>query len=328
MATSLTLYGTNGVSSTLATAGLLVNITGASGNSLPTTKVGTATGYGNIPSQGTSTAWPALGSLGSPSGDGWLFDTDLTGQQIQAGTWTATIQSDVSIGSLTADLYVRAFKLASDLTTYTSIGNMTLAGQSLTTSLTSYTLTGSLPAMSFGVGDKLYISNWYDVLTNSTGSSTANIKLSNSNNATLGRANNMQIVTPGYVSIVTATVLVTNVGHNLLRDGLSGANNPKISYVALGTSSTAPSVNDTRLGAEVYRKKVASYTPGNTGEVFINGYFAPGDAVGVSIAEIGFFGGSSATSSPNSGVLLARGLYTHASKTGVESIQAQLDFSL
>jgi hypothetical protein len=169
---------------------------------------------------------------------------------------------------------------------------------------------------------------WDNVTANSTGSAAATIKFANSNNLTLGRANNMQIVTPGYVAVVTATVLVTTVGHNLLRDGLSGANNPKISYVALGTSSTAPSVNDTRLGAEVYRKKVASYTPGATGELFINGYLAPGDAVGVSIAEIGFFGGSSATSSANSGVLLARGLYSHASKSGVESIQAQLDFTL
>lgn len=123
---------------------------------------------------------------------------------------------------------------------------------------------------------------------------------------------------------MTAATL-TNAGRNLIRDGLRGAATPKITYVAMGTDSTAPDVANTKLGAETFRKAVTSYTNGTTGEVLINMYLAPGESVGTNIAEIGFFGGS-ATSAANSGTLLARGLYSHA-KTNTESIQFQLDFT-
>ncbi len=125
-----------------------------------------------------------------------------------------------------------------------------------------------------------------------------------------------------------AAITITNTGLNLMRDGLSGANKSLITYVALGTSSTSPTVSDTRLGAEVYRKKVTSYTNGSSaGEILINMYLAPGDSVGTAIAEIGFFGGNSATNTANSGVLLARGLYSHT-KTALESIQVQVDLTI
>jgi hypothetical protein len=50
-------------------------------------------------------------------------------------------------------------------------------------------------------------------------------------------------------------------------------------------------------------------------------YLSPQDAVGVSIAEVGFFGGSAASGVSGSGVLIARGLYAlgHA-KTANESL--------
>ncbi len=124
----------------------------------------------------------------------------------------------------------------------------------------------------------------------------------------------------------TITYTYTNAGHNLLRDGTSGANNPKVTYIALGTSGTAPAIGDTKLGAEVFRKAVTSYTNGTTGEVIFSGYIAPGDAVGVAIAEVGWFGGTSAGAGANTGVLLAHGLYAHT-KTATESIQISLDFT-
>ena len=122
------------------------------------------------------------------------------------------------------------------------------------------------------------------------------------------------------------TFTYTNAGHNLMRDGTSGAANPKISYVALGTGSAAPTAGDTKLAAEVFRKKISSYTNGtNPGEVHIDLYLAPGDAVGIAIAEVGFFGGN-ASSTQNSGVLLCRGLYSHT-HINTESIQFDLDFT-
>jgi hypothetical protein len=113
-----------------------------------------------------------------------------------------------------------------------------------------------------------------------------------------------------------------------LRDGMSGATNPVITYVAFGTSNATPQTSDTKLGAEVFRKKVTSYSNGtNPGEIFINMYLAPGESVGTTIQEVGFFGGSSATGVANTGVLLARSLYTHT-KVSTESIQFQLDFTV
>src|SRR6266704_1043080 len=123
-----------------------------------------------------------------------------------------------------------------------------------------------------------------------------------------------------------SAITITTAGRNLVRNGLSAAENPRITYVSLGTDSTAPVVGNTQLGAEVFRKQVTSYTNGTDGEILINMYLAPSDVVGISIQEIGFFG-SNATHTANSGTLLARGLYAHT-KTNVESIQFSLDFSI
>lgn len=129
------------------------------------------------------------------------------------------------------------------------------------------------------------------------------------------------------MATITSPITITDVGRNMLRDTLRGASDPKIKYVALGTSNTPPSATDFRLGNEVFRKAVTSYTPANTGQIVITLYLAPNDAIGTNIAEIGFFGGSSASVSPNTGILVARGLYSHL-KLDTESIQIVLDFSL
>jgi len=124
-----------------------------------------------------------------------------------------------------------------------------------------------------------------------------------------------------------AAITITDAGRNLLRDSLKGATNPLIKYVAFGSSSTAPTTGDIKLGSEIYRKAITSYTNGATGEVFINLYLAPSDLAGTTVAEIGFFGGSGANVNPNTGVLLAHGLYSHT-KVSTESIQFVLDFTM
>lgn len=121
-----------------------------------------------------------------------------------------------------------------------------------------------------------------------------------------------------------SAITVTNAGKNLLRSGRSGVDNPKVTYIALGTGNTAPSASDTKLVSETFRKKITSYTNGGTGEILANGYIAPTEAVGVVIAEVGYFGGNSATSAANSGILIARGLYSHV-KTATESLTLQFD---
>lgn len=122
-----------------------------------------------------------------------------------------------------------------------------------------------------------------------------------------------------------ATIQKTNGWLNLIRDGSAGANNPKITYVALGTGTSTPTAAQTQLDNEVFRKAVTSYTNGATGEIFVSMYLGPTDAVNVDIEEVAFYGGNSATTALNSGVMLARGLWSHNSKTGVESIVFQID---
>lgn len=117
----------------------------------------------------------------------------------------------------------------------------------------------------------------------------------------------------------------TNGWLNLKRDSSAGANNPKITYVAMGTGTSTPTAANTQLDNEVFRKAVTSYTNGATGEILISMYLGPTDAVNVDIEEVGFYAGNSATNALNSGVLVARGLWSHNNKTGLESIVFQLD---
>jgi hypothetical protein len=122
-----------------------------------------------------------------------------------------------------------------------------------------------------------------------------------------------------------SAITITDIGRNLFRDSLDAAQNIKITYVALGTSSAAPSTSDTSLVAEVFRKRVTSYTNGSTGVINISLYLGPNDAVGKDIEEVGFWGGN-ATATPYSGVMLARGLFSHNPKTNLESITFTLNF--
>lgn len=126
-----------------------------------------------------------------------------------------------------------------------------------------------------------------------------------------------------------ASITITNAGLNLIRDAMQGQNSSLITWVALGTSNTAPTTSDTVLGNEVFRKKVTTYASGvNPGEVVISMYLGASDANGVDVEEVAFFGGNSATSAPNTGVMLARGLYSHNPKVSTESISFQLDLTI
>ncbi len=196
MTTSLSVYGLNGASATLPGAHTLATATGGTGANI-STKVGTATGWGEI--QGSSNPWGALGSIGSQSGGGWLLDsTLLEGQELIAGTWGASIRLSTSAGSITATITMRASKYNATSATYTTIGSLTSTSVTINTTLTTFTLSSAnLPAMIFATGDKLYIDVWLDVTTNSTGSSTATINCSVSSTTT-GLAGRVEMDTAGY----------------------------------------------------------------------------------------------------------------------------------
>ena len=337
--TALTTFLTNAASATLATANQLYSTSGSPATTNTYSRVGTATGYGELVSQGTTGAWAAGGSISAPTGKGFLFDvTTLEGQQFAAGNWSGTVRLNCAqngnaapnAGTLTADIIMRAYKRSSG-GTYTNIVTITLAGQTIPSGFTSFSLpTTAGSAMTFTTGDKLYVDVWLNVTANANASAVQDVRFNRLSTDTGGTTgdNNASLVSPGYTSTIPGSgTAITTAGLNMLRDAMTGAQSAVISYVALGSSSATPTVNDTQLGNETFRKKVTSYTNGVTGEVLINMYLAPTDAVGNDIEEVGFFG-SNATSAANSGVLLAHGLYTHNPKSSTESIQFLLDFTI
>lgn len=116
--------------------------------------------------------------------------------------------------------------------------------------------------------------------------------------------------------------LITDAGKALLAQALrDGAALPEITYVAVGSSSTAPAAGDTQLGTETFRKAVTSQAQGaGTNQTVTTAYIAPAEAVG-QIEEVGWFAGS-ASGTANSGTLVARVLYSKL-KDALESIQIE-----
>lgn len=138
--------------------------------------------------------------------------------------------------------------------------------------------------------------------------------------------------------------MATIIGATLTNDGmqllarLAGAGqdqpfNTTYGFVAVGTGSTTPSATDHQLNAEATtagsRKVITSCVPGtNPGEFIVTGTLQATDAVGVNIFEVGWFAGSGATSSANTGVLVARVLWAHTNKLNTEIITFVLDMTI
>ena len=78
-----------------------------------------------------------------------------------------------------------------------------------------------------------------------------------------------------------------------------------IKYFAVGTDDTPATINDTQLGAEVYRKQVTQITNPEAGIVQSVVSFGSQEA-NYNIKEIGVFCGPSATSTADTGTLLSR----------------------
>jgi hypothetical protein len=345
--TALSLYEAGATSAILSTACQLYIATSGS----PTTvnrysRVGTATGWGEIVSQTTTSAWAAGGAIGSPTGKGFLLDGSLlNNKQIVAGNWTPQIRLAMAVNqdisgtqfvTLPCTLVLRAYKYSGG--TYTAIMASTLTSQTIPIAVSQNFLFSATAAnsVSFNPGDYLYIDIWANVTSN-TGTSDQDIRLNRLSTDTSGLTGdaNTVILTPGYADLVLAggggaggitvtAAQITTDALKLFRDQLVNI----IKFVALGTSTANLSSSDTKLGSEFFRKAVSSVQQGtNPGEVLINVFLAPGDAVGKDIREIGFFGGDTATSGANTGTMIARALFSTDNKTNLESFVFQLDLS-
>lgn len=117
--------------------------------------------------------------------------------------------------------------------------------------------------------------------------------------------------------------LIVTVCKTSIAQRLVGVDSPAnkvgtISYLGLGTSTTAANVADTQLTAEYFRKAVstASYS---TNVATFTTFFTTAEANG-SINEVGLFG-DNATSTANSGILYAhRILGTTKTKTSSDTL--------
>lgn len=205
--TALTLYLTTSTATTVSTADLLVTTTGG-GLTNKNTTIGTNTGYVEIHSQGAGS--PTFGaSLPNPSGNGWLWDDTTLADNaaiLPAGSWTSNISLRLSAGTIVADIYLRVYVRASN-GVYGNKSTLTLMGQTIgSTSFTNYSPahTTSSNSSSFQSGDQLYADLILNITSNSTGSSTAVLKINNANSSTLGNTS-AQIVTPGYSIITNAS---------------------------------------------------------------------------------------------------------------------------
>lgn len=115
--------------------------------------------------------------------------------------------------------------------------------------------------------------------------------------------------------------LITDVGLNLIRDGLKGdATDMEIKYVALGNDSTAPAAGQTTLVAEQFRKVVTSQNvdPITAGILYTELYVADTEANTFKTEEIGWFAGSTASATKDTGKMIARILYSRQ-KASTES---------
>lgn len=121
-------------------------------------------------------------------------------------------------------------------------------------------------------------------------------------------------------SEVTEHNLVTTLGKALVGKLLTGQESTGITYVALGTGTTAPAVGDTQLVTEVTRKALVDKVVSG-GTITLSVFFLASECT-YSIQEVGFFG-AQATSTANSGTLFSRVLKAQDNSAGLSDLTFQ-----
>ncbi|MCG8541249.1 MAG: hypothetical protein MJA82_15135 [Clostridia bacterium] len=115
--------------------------------------------------------------------------------------------------------------------------------------------------------------------------------------------------------------LITDAGLNILRDMLKGdITDAQIKYVALGSSIISPDSSDTKLWDEQFRKSVTSRNndPVIPGKLYTELYISDIEANSFRCEEIGWFAGVGAAETKDSGIMIARVLYSRQ-KSSTES---------
>ena len=239
-----TLYGSSVAATTITTACKMSSTTGGTETSKTTNAPNDSSqNYMEVLSQGGTGTDSA--SQAAPSGKGWLWDvTTLEGQTIAAGNWSAVITLTDTAGFTAVTFILRVYKYNSG--TYTAIGTLTLTGQAMSGTKTSYSLpSSSFSAVSFTTGDKLYFDETIHPTTGHwTGDPIANFV---SNSGTAGVVNDFVITAPDYSpTAVTTTYSFT--------DSLSGSDSLSVLNTSINAFTESLSGSDSLL-------KVDSYNP-------------------------------------------------------------------
>lgn len=106
--------------------------------------------------------------------------------------------------------------------------------------------------------------------------------------------------------------LVVTVGKEFIASRMCGASAGVMSYMAVGTNSTAPAGGDTTLGTELTRVALTSATP-STNVVTYVGDYPPGTGTGA-LTEAGIFNASSA------GTMLCRTVFSVINKGSADTM--------
>jgi hypothetical protein len=112
---------------------------------------------------------------------------------------------------------------------------------------------------------------------------------------------------------------ITDAGLSMFADLAAGViTDGRVRYIATGTGTATTQDSDVKLGAEVFRKGFSSQTRPATGQMYTQALIASGES-NVNIQELGWFAGVGATATPNSGIMVARLLFSY-NKTINESL--------
>lgn len=132
-----------------------------------------------------------------------------------------------------------------------------------------------------------------------------NLKFNNKIRATLNNSQTGEIV-----STITLPNLVTNVGEQLILDGMGGTTGAYIKHCAVGHSGAVASAGSVLLVSELDRVATVYTRAAQIGT--FSAFFNTAQANSGTITEIGFFGGTSSSTSTNTGIMFNRILISSA----------------
>lgn len=128
--------------------------------------------------------------------------------------------------------------------------------------------------------------------------------------------------------LVAADNLITTLGKQfvgeMLRDG-SGFDTG-LTYMAAGTGTTAPSVADTQLATETVRGGLTGKTI--SGNVLTISRFFTDTEISFYIKELGVFGHTTASATPNSGTLFSRALLSYDNSANMYDLLISYDLTI